>query len=114
MRTLVIYDNTGKIYLMLYGADNAPQGLQSIWVDIPDGAQLQKIDVTNPDKPEPVFSYLPDSDIGRLQKEVASITEELSNTQIALTEQYEANLALQTEVTNTQVALAELYEEKGV
>lgn len=57
MRTLVIYDNTGAIYLMLHGEEEVPQGLQSLFVDIPDGAQLERIDVTNPNHPQPVFTY---------------------------------------------------------
>lgn len=48
------------------------------------------------------------------QEEISLFNSLLTESQLALTEQYEANLALQTEVTNTQLALAELYEEKGV
>lgn len=70
MKALVIYDSTGHIWNIVYGADTAPQGLTCMWVDIPDGAQLERIDVTNPDDPHPVFDYLPDSDIGKLQKEI--------------------------------------------
>ena len=36
--------------------------------------------------------------------------DQLTEAQLALTEQYEANLALEDEVTNTQLALTELYE----
>ncbi|MCC8024721.1 MAG: hypothetical protein LIP16_05380 [Clostridium sp.] len=44
------------------------------------------------------------------EQQVARLTEELTAAQLALAEQYEANLALQEEVTNTQLALAEIYE----
>lgn len=110
MKTLVIYDSTGHIWNIVYGKDEAPQGLPCMFVDIPDGAQLEYIDVTDTENPEPVFSYLPESDIGRLQKQVAALEEENTNLQLALTEQYEENLALQEEVTNTQLALCEIYE----
>ncbi len=68
------------------------------------------MDVTDPENPKPVFSYLPETDIGRIQKKMADLEEELTDTQLALAEQYEENLALQEEVTNTQLALVELYE----
>lgn len=73
MRALVIYDSTGRIWNIVYGENEAPQGLTCMFVDIPDGAQLQSIDVTNPDDPQPVFEYLPESDIGRLQKQVTAL-----------------------------------------
>lgn len=114
MKALVIYDRTGRIWSIIYGEETAPQGLQCMWVDIPDGATLERIDVTDTDNPQPVYSYLPESDIGRLQKQVSQMTEELTAAQLALTEQYKANLALQEEVTNTQLALAEIYEGLGV
>lgn len=70
MKALVIYDSTGRIWNIIYGEETVPQGLTCMWVDIPDGAQLERIDVTNPDDPHPVFNYLPDSDIGKLQKQM--------------------------------------------
>jgi hypothetical protein len=110
MKALVIYDATGRIWSIVYGEEQAPQGLLSMFVDIPDGAALEKIDVTNPDEPKAVFSYLPESDIGKLQIRVTELENQLTEAQLALTEQYEANLALEDEVTNTQLALTELYE----
>ncbi len=112
MKALVIYDATGKIWSIVYGEEQAPQGLLSIFVDIPDGAVIEKIDVTNPDDPKPVFSYLPESDIGKLQNRVTDLETQLTEAQLALTEQYETNLSLADEVTNTQLALTELYESK--
>lgn len=77
MKALVIYDLTGKIWNIVYGEETAPQGLTCMFVDIPDGAQLQSIDVTNPDNPQPVFTHLPDSDIGRLQKQMTAVEEQM-------------------------------------
>lgn len=110
MRALVIYDLTGRVWQIIYGEEKVPQGLPAIFVDIPEGAQLERMDVTDPKNPKPVFNYLPETDIGRIQKKVADLEEELTDTQLALAEQYEENLALQEEVTNTQLALVELYE----
>lgn len=110
MKALVIYDLTGKIWSIYYGAEEIPQGVPATFVDIPDGAVLDRIDVTDLQNPQPVFTYLPESDIGKLQKEVTELKNQLTNAQIALTEQYETNLKLEEEVTMTQLALCEIYE----
>lgn len=73
MKALVIYDLTGRIWNIIYGEETVPQGLTSMWVDIPEGARLERIDLKNPDEPKAIFSYLPESDIGRLQKEVKNL-----------------------------------------
>ena len=73
-KALVIYDNTGKIWSIVYGAQEAPQGLQSIWVDIPENAVLDSID---PVTKEPHFTYLPETDLGQLQQEMKQVSEEL-------------------------------------
>ena len=49
MKALVIYDVTGKIWSIVYGEEEAPQGLTSMFVDISEGAVLTKIDVTDPE-----------------------------------------------------------------
>ena len=71
-KALVIYDNTGKIWSIIYGASEAPQGLQSMFVDIPENAVLERIDM---ETGEPVFSYLPETDLGQLQKEMKALKE---------------------------------------
>ncbi len=43
-----------------------------------------------------------------------TLESQLTDTQLALVEQYEENLALQEEVTNTQLALCEIYERMEV
>lgn len=79
MKALVIYDLTGKIWNIVYGEETAPQGLTCMFVDIPDGAQLTGIDVTDPGNPQPVYTYLPDSDIGKLQKQMATVKEQMTD-----------------------------------
>ena len=66
--------------------------------------------MTDPENPKAVFSYLPESDIGRLQKKTTELDNQLTDAYLALTEQYETNLDLQDQVTNTMMALTELYE----
>ena len=73
MKALVIYDTTGKIWSVTYGITETPQGLLCMFVDMPDGAMLEYIDVTDSKNPKPVFSYLPESDIGRLQKDMRKL-----------------------------------------
>lgn len=75
MKALVIYDMTGKIWSVTYGITETPQGLLCMFVDMPDGAMLEYIDVTDSKNPKPVFSYLPESDIGRLQKDMRKLIE---------------------------------------
>lgn len=77
MKALVIYDLTGKIWNIVYGEEIAPQGLTCMFVDIPDGARLESIDVTDQENPQPVFTYLPESDIGRLQKQMTAVEEQM-------------------------------------
>lgn len=86
MKALVIYDITGKIWSVVYGEKEAPQGLLSMFVDVPDGATLNKIDVTDQENPKAVFDYPPETEIDMLQKDmvqtkadIVRIDEELAN-----------------------------------
>lgn len=53
---------------------------------------------------EPVYP------IPTAEQQIADLDSQLTDTQLALCEQYEANLSLQDEVTNTQLALCDVYE----
>ena len=55
--------------------------------------------------PEPVEPSEPS-----LREVVEKLEEELTNTQIAMTENFESGIAMQEELTNAQVAITELYE----
>lgn len=76
MKVLVIYDSTGRIWNIIYGAETVPQGLTCMWVDIPDGAQLKCIDVTDPENPKAIFTYLPESDMSKMQEQVKELHEQ--------------------------------------
>lgn len=58
--------------------------------------------------------YIPSDEekLSQLEASNIELSNQLTEAQLALTEQYEANLALEDEVTNTQLALTELYESK--
>ena len=62
MKALVIYDLEGKIWSIIYNQEKAPKGLLCMWVDIPEGGVLERIDLSDPSQPAPVFSYLPETD----------------------------------------------------
>lgn len=59
MKALVIYDTTGRIWSVIYGETEAPQGVPGMFVDVPEGAVLDRIDVTDPQNPKAVYEYLP-------------------------------------------------------
>ena len=70
-RVLVIYDATGKIWNTVYGEEEIPPGVPSIFVEVPEGATLERIDTSNPSRPEPVFVY--NSEGINLQEEVKTL-----------------------------------------
>lgn len=58
------------------------------------------------------IEYVPtqEQQVEALNTENMELKRQVTDLQLALTEQYEENLTLQDEVTNTQLALTELYE----
>lgn len=73
MKALVFYDETGKIWLIAHGETTMPPGALCMWVDIEDGVDLVRIDVTDPKNPKPVFSAQPTSEIGKLQEQMKEV-----------------------------------------
>lgn len=86
MKYLIFFDNTGNIYFSM-SVDEAPQGLEKFVFDLPENAQLEKMDMTDPSNPVPIYTeykegYTIDkanADIEALQEAVASIYEVLVN-----------------------------------
>ena len=73
-RALVVYDMRGVVLSIIYGAsqEDVPQGVPSVWCDIPAGAVIDSVD---PQTGTVNFRYLPDTDIGKLQEQIRYATE---------------------------------------
>lgn len=110
MEAIILYDLTGKIWHIIYGASEIPQGIPCVKVDIPEGAQIERIDLTDPENPHPVFRHLPETDYGKMKTQLRDLENELSNVQAQLTAHSKKNQVLEEELLNTQLALTELYE----
>jgi hypothetical protein len=73
MKTLVIYDNTGYIYLQITGCYILPQGgLNYLEVQIPEGKTLKSID-TSVTLNVPVYEDVPVSEIDNLKQQVTDL-----------------------------------------
>lgn len=86
MKYLIFFDNTGNIYFSMT-VDEAPQGLERFTFDLPEGAQLEKMDMTDPNNPVPVYTEYKEGynidkaseDITTLQTAIADIYDMLGN-----------------------------------
>ena len=70
MKALVIYDATGRIWNIIYGEETLPPGMLAMFVDIPEGAVLERIDVRDPQNPVAVFGEYPETDYGQMKKDI--------------------------------------------
>lgn len=77
MKALVIYDSTGKIWSIIYGEEELPPGVLAMFVNIPNGANLIRIDVSTPSDPQPVFEDYDDTDIGNLKKDMQQVKSDI-------------------------------------
>lgn len=79
MNVLAIYDSSGTIWAIAQGDDiTKPDGIPSVFVNVPNtGCVLEKIDVSDPDHPKPVFSYPAESEVGQLTEKVEKQTQEI-------------------------------------
>jgi hypothetical protein len=78
MNTLVIYDNTGKIYYQANGNVQDPIGLKFIKVEIPEGKRITSVD-TSKTPNVPVFEDIPIDLIQELYQKLTAIQTELSS-----------------------------------
>ena len=72
-RILVIYDNTGFIVSQMSGAVREPVGIPFMWVDVPDGKYVVRIDVST-ETHTPVFEDCPKSEIDQLKEQIDALT----------------------------------------
>jgi len=56
MKTIAIYDNTGKIFSMFNAGKEVPVGLQFVEFEVPQGYYVVSVDVANK---QPIFKELP-------------------------------------------------------
>lgn len=71
-KVLVIYDMEGKIYQTMGGDVQEPTGIPFMWVEIPQGSYITKIDVSK-DIHEPIFVDYPKSEVVILQEQVDAL-----------------------------------------
>lgn len=84
MQTLIIYDNTGMIWNITYGQYVLPEGLTATIMDVPEGSQVQSIDISG-ETPKLVFAALPENDIQAMKVEMSNLRIENAFMSTALT-----------------------------
>ena len=70
---LVIYDLTGKILAVYYGATDVPQGVPYLFVDIPEGESIVRVDLSDPKNPVAVLSGENKTDLTKIQEELERV-----------------------------------------
>ena len=58
MKILVIYDVSGQIWGIVYGEDKELVGLKNMAIEVPNGYDVERINVDNTEDPQPVFRKL--------------------------------------------------------
>lgn len=110
-KVLVMYDLTGKVWNIVYGATEAPAGIPCIWVDMPENAQIESVD---PVTKEPKFYYFPETDLGQLQQEMRELTNKVDTTALKtdsdISNLYTNSGVQRKDITDIQIAITELYE----
>lgn len=75
MKTLIIYDNNGTIFLQISGSYAIPQGgLQFIEIEIPEGQILKGVDITKTPH-APILEDIPKSELEILKEQVNNIAQ---------------------------------------
>lgn len=72
MKTLVIYDTSGKIFFQAQGSVQEPSGIPFLWLEIQSGKTLKSIDTTKTPH-EPVYEDIPKSQVQLLSEQVAAL-----------------------------------------
>ena len=110
-KVLVMYDLSGKVWNIVYGATEVPAGIPCIWVDMPENAQIESVD---PVTKEVKFYYLPETDLGQLQKQMRDLTSKVDQdalkTNSDISNLYNNTGVQRKDITNLQIAITEVYE----
>ena len=78
MKTLIIYDSTGRIYYMASGDVVEPQGLPFLWTEVPEGKYISGVDVTG-EEATVIFEDVPQSDTEQMQAQIDQLNETVAN-----------------------------------
>lgn len=81
MKTLIIYDNTGYVYLTQSGTYNIPQGgIQYLEAEVPDGKSLKSMD-TSKTPNVPILEDIPKTDLEKTQDQLLETQAQLADLQ---------------------------------
>lgn len=110
------YELANRLARACYGADAFSVDCQQYPCSPGDAYRDGIFYRRNEDGTESVIEYVPTQEqkVAELEGQREADQAEITALQLALAEQYEANLVLEDEVTNTQMALTEIYEGMGV
>ena len=85
MKTLVVYDNRGIIYYSASGDALEPQGLQFLWVEVPEGKFVSCVDVSG-EEHVAVLADLPKTETQLLAEKIAELEQRNAELEDALCE----------------------------
>lgn len=102
------YEDANRITRAVYGDDAIAVDCLQYPCGLGDTFRDNRFWRIQEDGTEKEIEYVPTA-----EQQVVTLNRQLLETELALVEQYETNLALQEEVTNTQIAIAEFYEAGG-
>ncbi|WP_238915107.1 hypothetical protein [Clostridium sp. YIM B02555] len=81
MKTLLIYDDTGFIYVQITGSYRTPEGaLQFIEIEIPKGKIITGVDISATPH-APIFEDIPKTDLEKTQDQLLETQAQLANLQ---------------------------------
>lgn len=81
MKTLIIYDNNGKVFLQISGFYAVPEGgIQFLETEMLEGKYIESIDVTKTPN-TPIFKDLPKTDLEKTQDQLLETQAQLANLQ---------------------------------
>jgi hypothetical protein len=73
LKTLVIYDNTGRIFFNASGDVQEPVGIPFFYVDVPEGKRVIGVDVTVTPNVA-ILEDIPKTETQQLKEQVDSLT----------------------------------------
>lgn len=56
MKSLIIYDEKGKIWLIAHGVTDSPRELRCMKAELPGGVAVESINISDLNNPVPVFA----------------------------------------------------------